>query len=76
MTKASSRTSWPWMQAWSDQGERILVRVESVEKVDRSTLAVDCTGSRLQNVRNRSVPDLTQDDNKRTTEEGPTTERI
>ena len=31
-----------WMQAWSDQGERILVRVESVDKVDRSTLAVAC----------------------------------
>ena len=30
-----------WMQAWSDQSERILVRVESVDKVDRSTLAVD-----------------------------------
>ena len=32
-----------WMQAWSDQGERILTRVESVDKVDRETLAVDCT---------------------------------
>ena len=32
-----------WMQAWSDQGERILARVESVDKVDRATLAVDCT---------------------------------
>ena len=32
-----------WMQAWSDQGERISVRVESVDIVDRSTLAVDCT---------------------------------
>ena len=32
-----------WMQAWSDQGERILVRVEGVDKVERSTLAVDCT---------------------------------
>ena len=31
-----------WMQAWSDQGERILTRVESVEKIDRATLAVDC----------------------------------
>ena len=31
------------MQAWSDQGERILVRVESVGKVDGSTLAVDTT---------------------------------
>ena len=32
-----------WMQAWSDEGERILARVESVDKVDRATLAVDCT---------------------------------
>ena len=32
-----------WIQAWPDQGERILVRVERVDKVDRSTLAVDCT---------------------------------
>ena len=32
-----------WMQAWSDQGERILARVESVDKVDRATLAVDST---------------------------------
>ena len=32
-----------WMQIWSDQGERILARVESVDKVDRATLAVDCT---------------------------------
>ena len=31
------------MQAWSDQGARILVRVERVDKVYRSTLAVDCT---------------------------------
>ena len=33
-----------WMQAWSHQGERILVRVESVDKVECSTLlAEDCT---------------------------------
>ena len=32
-----------WMQAWSDQVERILVKVEGVDKVERSTLAVDCT---------------------------------
>ena len=32
-----------WMQAWSDHRERILVRVESVDKVARPTLAVDCT---------------------------------
>ena len=38
------------MQAWSDQGARILVRVETVDKVDRSTLAVDLHGSRFQNI--------------------------
>ena len=32
-----------WMQAWSDRGERILVRVDSVDMVERSTLVVDCT---------------------------------
>ena len=59
-----------WVQAWSDQGDRILVSVESVDKAARSTLAVDLHGSRLQNARNRSVPGLTEDDNKRTTEDG------
>ena len=37
-----------WMQAWSDQGERMLSRVESVEKVDRDALAVDCTQEELR----------------------------
>ena len=37
-----------WMQAWSDQGERILTRVESVEKIDRDTLAVDCTQAEVR----------------------------
>ena len=27
----------------TDQGERILVRLDGVDKVERSTLAVDCT---------------------------------
>ena len=38
-----------WMKTWSDKGEIILVTVESVDKVERSTLAVDCTEARLQN---------------------------
>ena len=32
-----------WMQARSDQGKRILVRVDGVDKVERSTLAAVCT---------------------------------
>ena len=47
MTQASSGTSWQsctcGCKNCSDHGERILVRVESVDRVDRSTLAVDCT---------------------------------
>ena len=39
-----SGTSWTrCMQAWSDHGVRFLVRVESVDKAERSTLAVDCS---------------------------------
>ena len=53
-----------WMQAWSDQGERILARVESVDKVDRATLAVDCTEADFRTLENRPVPGLAQDDSK------------
>ena len=51
-----------WMQAWSDQCGRILVRVEG------GTINTGCGlhGS------NRDVLDLAQDDNKRTTEDGST----
>ena len=31
-----------WMQAWSNQGEKMLVRVESVDKFDNSVIAFDC----------------------------------
>ena len=58
MKKASSRTSW------SDQGKRILVRAEEVDKVERSNTGCGLYGSRLQNIRNHSVPDLAQNDNK------------
>ena len=66
MTKGKFRNFMAhlWMQAWSDLGERTLVRVEGVDKVERSALAVDCTEGRLQNVRDSSVPDPAQNDNK------------
>ena len=31
-----------WMQAWSDEGEIMLVSVESTDRFDNSTLAVSC----------------------------------
>ena len=61
-----------WMQALSDQGERIPVRTESVDKVvERSKLAVDCTEASFRTFET-AVSDLAQDNNKRTTEDGPT----
>ena len=61
-----------WMQARSDQGERLLVRVG--ERRQGGTFNTGCRlhGSRLQNTRNRSVQGVPQDDNKRTTEDGST----
>ena len=32
-----------WMQAWSNQGEKMLVSVESTDRFDNSTLAFDCS---------------------------------
>ena len=60
-----------WMQAWSDRGERILVRVEGVDKVERSTLAVDCTEADFRTFET-ALFQIVQDDNKRTTEDGST----
>ena len=33
-----------WMQAWSDQGEQMLARVESIDKFDSHVIAFDCPG--------------------------------
>ena len=30
------------MQAWSDQGEQMLARVESIDKFDNNVIAFDC----------------------------------
>ena len=58
------------MQA-SDQCERILA---SGERRQGGSISAGCgvRGSRLQNTRNRSVSGLTQDNDKRTTEDGST----
>ena len=60
------------MQAWSDQCARILVRVETVDKVDRSTLAVDCTEADFKTFENALFRVFTQGNNKRTLEDGST----
>ena len=31
------------MQAWPDQGDHLLVRVECVDKIDNASLSVDCS---------------------------------
>ena len=61
-----------WMQAWSDQGERILERVERVGKVDQPTLAEDCAEADFRTFETALYQVFTQDNNKRTTEDGST----
>ena len=39
-----------WMQAWSDDGETTLVSVESTDKFDNSTLAVDCSDEEFRSI--------------------------
>ena len=75
MTKASSGTSWKSCTCGCKHGqtggERILVRVEGVDKVERSTLAVDCTEADFRTFET-ALYQILQDDNKRTTEDGST----
>ena len=39
-----------WMQAWSDEGETVLVSVESTDKFDNSTVAVDCSDEEYRSI--------------------------
>ena len=32
-----------WMQAWSDQGEKMLAIVEGTDKLDNDAIAFDCS---------------------------------
>ena len=39
-----------WVQAWSDQGEKMLVSVESTDKFDSSTIAFDCSDEEFRSI--------------------------
>ena len=39
-----------WMQAWSDQGEKMLARVESIDKVDNNVIAFDCSDQEFRSI--------------------------
>ena len=39
-----------WMQAWSNQGEKKLVSVESTDKFDSSTIAFDCSDEEFTSI--------------------------
>ena len=43
-----------WMLARSDQGQQMLQRVGSVDKIDNDTLSVDCTPEEFQNIETTS----------------------
>ena len=56
------------MQAWSKEGETLLVIVENTDKFDNSTLSVDCSLEQLGTLEVIPVPSTARDDSKRTTE--------
>ena len=39
-----------WMQAWSDQGEQMLARVESIDKFDNNVIAFDCPDEEFRSI--------------------------
>ena len=39
-----------WMQAWSDQGEQVLARVESIDKFDNNLIAFDCPDEEFRSI--------------------------
>ena len=39
-----------WMQVWSDQGEKMQVRVECIEKIDTDSLSVDCSVTQCRGI--------------------------
>ena len=39
-----------WMQSWSNQGEILLVSVESTDKFDSSTIAFDCSDEQFRSI--------------------------
>ena len=40
-----------WMQAWSDQGEQMLARVESINKFDNNVIAFDCPDEEFRSIK-------------------------
>ena len=39
-----------WMQAWSDQGEQMLARVESIDEFDNNVIAFDCPDEEFRSI--------------------------
>ena len=39
-----------WMQAWSDPGEQMLARVESIQKFDINVIAFDCPDEEFRSI--------------------------
>ena len=39
-----------WMQAWSDHGEQMLAKVESIDRFDNNVIAFDCTDEEFRSI--------------------------
>ena len=57
-----------WIQAWSDQGEQILARVESIDKIDNNVMAFDCLGEEFRSIEASLYQVLHRTTSNRTTE--------
>ena len=64
-----------WMQAWSDQGEQVLARVESIDKFDNNVIALDCRAEEFRSIEGIALSTPTQKDIKRATEKSAANER-
>ena len=49
-----------WMQAWSDQGEKMLAIVEGVDKLDHNSTAFDCSDDEFRSIEASLIKSYTE----------------
>ena len=72
---ASCQSCTCGMQAWSNQGEKMLVSVESIGKFDNSALAFDCSDEAFRSIEASLYQVFAQNDSKPTAENSATDKR-
>ena len=58
-----------WMQKWSDEGEKMLARVQSIDKFDNNVIVFDYPDDKFRSIEDRCTRSgPAQNDIQRTTE--------